>query len=79
MSEVLRVIFWMIVALLGFLGVLTILLIIVLIVKGIRYADTEYRDDYYGDLDDQQGNKDKGAEDEDTETQGQDAVDSSGQ
>ena len=79
MSEVLRVIFWMIVALLGFLGVLTILLIIALIVKGIRYADTEYRDDYYGDLDDPQGSENKGAEDEDTETQGQDAVDSGGE
>lgn len=47
MSEVLRVIFWMIVALLGFLGVLTILIIIALIVKGVRSENVDF--DYVSD------------------------------
>lgn len=79
MSEFLRVVFWLGVFFASLCGLLGVAVIVALIVRGIRsegYSDT---DDRLWDMDDHQGLESKGAEDEDTETEGQDAVDCGGE
>ena len=80
MSELLKVIFWLIIGCLGFCTILTLLLIIAMVVRGIRDANAGYFDDYVGTAYDPDGYVLEGENtDEDTETQGQDAVDSGGE
>ena len=77
MSEVLKIIFWLIIGCLGFCTILTLLLIIAMVVRGIRDANAGYYDDFVGTAYDPDGDTLEGEDkDEDTETQGQDAVDS---
>lgn len=80
MSEFLRALFWLIIGCLGFCTLLTLLLIISMVVRGIRDANAGYSDDYVGTAYDPDGDILEGEDkDEDSETKGQDAVDSGGE
>lgn len=80
MSEVLKVIFWLIIGCLGFCAVLTLMLIIAMVVRGIRDANAGYSDDFVGTAYDPDGDILEGEnKDEDSETQGRSAVDSGGE
>jgi len=75
---ILEAMFWMAILLVGIMALMLLVIIAGMIWRGLHESVSD-TDDPAGSVDDPEGTKDKGAEDEDTETEGRSAVDRSGE
>lgn len=76
---ILRILLWLFLTCLAFLGALMLLIVIALIVKGLRNENTKFDADFYRPVDDCYWPESEGVKDENNQTEGRDAVDSSGE
>lgn len=76
---ILRILLWLFLTCLAFMGALMLLIVIALIIKGLRNENTKFDADFYRPVDDCYWPEGEGVKDEDTETEGRSAVDSSGE